>query len=403
MDNPRVRPLEAFPIQIEGELLIALRDPTQLVEQTLIIPEDLFFVVQRLNGRNTVLDIQADYMRAKGDMLYRERIEEIIRGLDENFLLNNERFQAYQQKLIDDFRQSEIRQAAHAGKSYDQDREKLKATFDSFLTGNEFQTGLGQNQPPLKGLVAPHIDLQAGRDCFARAYNAVAAEEEADVYIIFGTCHAGSELFSLTRKHYETPFGIVKTCQECVDGITSSLSYDPFKDEFFHKGEHSIEFQVLWLQFVLKKPFKIVPILCGGYSLSPEALHSPMEHPEVSEMVGAVGKVLDQVDHKVVMIAGADLAHLGPRYGDSRAVGEADMNSIEREDARLQECIDKVDAEGFYQIVMADGNRRRICGLSSIYTLLSVLKKGEGRRLAYDIWQDTSSGSAVSFVSAEIR
>jgi hypothetical protein len=50
------------------------------------------------------------------------------------------------------------------------------------------------------------------------------------------------------------------------------------------------------------------------------------------------------------------------------------------------------DAEGFWAAVMADGNRRRVCGLSAIYTVLRVLAPVEGRVVDYAQGEDPAGG-----------
>ncbi len=71
--------------------------------------------------------------------------------------------------------------------------------------------------------------------------------------MILGTSHygAGPELFSATRKNYATPFGAVETDGAFVDRLAARYSGDLFADEMLHRGEHSIEFQALFLAYAL--------------------------------------------------------------------------------------------------------------------------------------------------------
>ncbi|MDH7501035.1 MAG: hypothetical protein QHH30_11710, partial [candidate division NC10 bacterium] len=77
MENPKLRNIEAFPAQISGRRMICLRDPLLFAEQALVVPEPTFFVISLFDGSHSLLDIQAEYMRRYGDLLFRERIEEI--------------------------------------------------------------------------------------------------------------------------------------------------------------------------------------------------------------------------------------------------------------------------------------------------------------------------------------
>jgi hypothetical protein len=58
------------------------------------------------------------------------------------------------------------------------------------------------------------------------------------------------------------------------------------------------------------------------------------------------------------------------------------------------------DAGGFFASVASDGDARRICGLSPIYTLLRLLPQQPGRLLRYSQWPDPEGAvtfCAVSF------
>ena len=84
-------------------------------------------------------------------------------------------------------------------------------------------------------------------------------------------------------------------------------------------------------------------------------------------------------------IAGADLAHVGPRFGDPELLSPAAMARIEAEDRAMLGAVEAGDATAFFESVAADGDRRRICGLSPIYSLLRVLggRRGELRRYGH--------------------
>jgi hypothetical protein len=55
------------------------------------------------------------------------------------------------------------------------------------------------------------------------------------------------------------------------------------------------------------------------------------------------------------------------------------------------------DAEGFFRLVARDGDRRRICGLPPIYTMMQVLPQSLGRLLHYGQWPDPQG--TVTFAS----
>ena len=65
---------------------------------------------------------------------------------------------------------------------------------------------------PCAACLSPHIDLHRGGPTFAWAYKRVVEETDADLFVIFGTAHNPMRnLFSVTRKHFDTPLGTVET------------------------------------------------------------------------------------------------------------------------------------------------------------------------------------------------
>jgi hypothetical protein len=87
-------------------------------------------------------------------------------------------------------------------------------------------------------------------------------------------------------------------------------------------------------------------------------------------------------------VAGADLAHVGPRFGDAARVSPAELRRIEREDRAMLEPVARGDAQGFFASIAADGDRRRICGFSPIYALLRCLPGVPGVVRHYGQWPD---------------
>ena len=67
--NPRLRPVEVFPVRVEGKEMFCLRDPQSMAEQPIFLNRMLMFLVSRMDGTNSLRDIQADYCRATGEIL----------------------------------------------------------------------------------------------------------------------------------------------------------------------------------------------------------------------------------------------------------------------------------------------------------------------------------------------
>ena len=101
-----------------------------------------------------------------------------------------------------------------------------------------------------------------------------------------------------------------------------------------------------------------------------------------------------------MLIAGADLGDVGPRFGDDRPLDARGLALLEdcgtrsRSDLALGR-----DAPGFFRQVASDLGTRRVCGLGPIYTMLRVLPAARGEQLFYDQCVDPEEGSVVSHTS----
>ncbi|MEJ7731019.1 MAG: MEMO1 family protein [Polyangiaceae bacterium] len=103
---------------------------------------------------------------------------------------------------------------------------------------------------------------------------------------------------------------------------------------------------------------------------------------------------------RALVIAGADLAHIGPRFGDARPLDEAQRRALAERDHESVQRATGGDARAFFSHVVQDLDTRRVCGVGPIYTLLRTLPAGaSGRRLGYSQCVDPKEGSVVSHAS----
>lgn len=408
LDYPKIRNIEAFPVEYNGQRLICLRDPTHFSEQTLFIHPSILFLLSLFDGTHSVPDIQAAYTRQFGEILLSEHLRTLILQLDDSLMLESERFVQARQRVEDEFKHAMVRPAAHAGTAYEADPARLRAQLDACFTAPK-GPGLPAVTPPdgpIKGLIAPHIDFHRGGHCYAWAYQELAASLEADLFIIFGIGHAGSAgLFTMTSKDFVTPLGTMPTDHEFVAAVQQACPFDVFEDEFIHKHEHSIEFQVVFLQYLLNgRPGPmIVPILCGSFHAMVAAGLPPSQHPHFAGFVQALDQAIASSGKRVCLIAGVDLAHIGIRFGDRQPLTPEWLERVQTSDLQMLQHVERLDAEAFFQDICADQDRRRICGYPAIYTLLTVAGARAGRLIQYDQAVDPATQQAVTFASMVLR
>ena len=111
-------------------------------------------------------------------------------------------------------------------------------------------------------------------------------------------------------------------------------------------------------------------------------------------------ETIDEHSGSVLIIAGVDMAHVGPKFGDPDPVDSNTISWIEQRDILTLSYAENIDAEGFYKSVEEEKDKRKICGLSSIYSLLNVIDADRGKVLSYDKAHEPDTGSVVTFASA---
>jgi AmmeMemoRadiSam system protein B len=412
MDRPRLRPLEGFPIDRKGQKLLGLRDPSGLTDAVATLPPAAVAVVQLCDGDSTRDEICAEFERRYGSPLPRETLDRLLDQLDQAYLLDSERFRLHSADIFGAFARSPTRPAHLAGKSYPADGALLAAELDRFFDGPRGPgRPEGASRPLPRALVAPHIDFARGGPAYAWAYKALAeAATLPELVVVFGTDHNGAEQpFTLTRKHYETPLGLCHTDVNMVDQLVERLDQRLgdsaanalFHDEHHHRGEHSLEFQMVWLRHVWKErmaQIKVLPILCGSLHDFVESGRAPRSDRRVDVFLSTLAEVVGA--RPTLWIAGADLAHVGPRFGDDQPLDAGDRGSLERRDQQTLDACARGDAGAWFDEIQKERDRRRVCGLPPIFAMLECARPGAGSLAAYaQCPADEEGGSLVSIAS----
>ena len=409
--KPKLRPVEVFPVQQDGKTVVCLKDPLNFAEPLGISPLG-YFILSQFDGRNSYVDIQAAYAKQFGSLLTSDELDSFVAMLDQRYYLQSERFRNHRAMVISEFRRLPTRPPAHVGGVYKPDRADLIRQLDGYFAA---PAGPGALEPQInrstpKAVVAPHIDFHRGGPAYAWAYKSLAEGEGADLYILLGTSHCGGQTpYILTLKDFETPLGLVETDKIIVNRLQAAVDEDCFADEYLHRGEHSLEFQVLFLKYMAQKraaltgqpekPFKIVPILVSSFHAAVVSRAAPEKNSTVGKFLTALRRLAERETRSVCFVAGVDLAHVGRQFGDSDPVTEEFLKWVEDEDRELIDRLAQLDAPGFFHAIAKDQDRRRICGFSPLYSLIHLLDGARGKPLKYSQAFTPETGSAVTFSS----
>jgi AmmeMemoRadiSam system protein B len=409
MENPKIRPLEAFPVEQQGQTLVGLRDPAGYASQPILLGMGAYYLITMFDGQTSLRDIQAAFTRRfNGEIIPLEKIEELVKVLDQGFFLESPAFAERLKQVRNEFLAAPDRPAALAGLCYESDPAKLRLELAAFFDPPEGpgRTPADKRDAPLSGLISPHIDPRRGAAAYAHAYHELMSHELPELIVILGTSHygAGPELFSATRKNYATPFGPVMTDVDFIDRLAARYSGgNLFADELLHRNEHSIEFQILFLAWALgTRGYKVVPILVSSFYEMVQRGEMPGRNDRVASFINALRAELEADQRRALILAGVDFAHVGKKFGDSFTADQDVAARVQNEDLALIEFIKHGDPDGFFADIVKDRDARRICGLAPMYTQLELLRGKSARLLKYGIAMEPQTESAVSFASLAI-
>lgn len=366
------------------------------ISEPSFIPEDLLPIVGRCTGEWTLGEIREQAAPQYGGELPAEFVQQVVDQLEDRALLLGGRFETAIAERAAQFIAEPRRAASHAGSAgYPADAAALRAALRRLVSTDCLAT---EAAAPVRGLVAPHIDLARGERGYAAAYGHLLTAEPADLYVIFGTGHAGpSAPVTGLSLDWQTPLGIAATDRAFVEHVHRAIGPPSPGDLLIHRAEHSIEFQVLLLQHVHEAlgiaPPRVAGFLCGAL---PSATGDPLTEDYCRDIVQSFRAAEAGFAGTVRYIAGADLAHIGPFFGDPAPVDDARLAQLETtERARLAQLTNGSPGP-FHASVDGNGNPDRVCSAPAI-TLTAELAGGVGELLHYGQARAADDSQTVSF------
>ena len=224
---------------------------------------------------------------------------------------------------------------------------------------------------------------------------------EASPFVIVATSHYSGHRFTLTRKHFQTPLGTVPTDQAFVDHLVAHYGGGLFDDEFgAHRLEHSIELEVVFLQYLYeKRDIRIVPLLVGSFGDCVRSGQSPNSRADIRRMADALRAVERELDEPVCYVISGDLAHIGSFFGDKGAIRDDQLEYSRRQDRAILDAAVSAKPEAYFSLIAEENDERRICGLPPTWLTLAVTGVSSGKMLHYDQYVHPQRSQSVSFAS----
>ncbi len=402
-DKPCFRKnLDIVPVEHEGNPSYAIRDPLGLAMEPIVVPGEILFIISRMDGNACIMDIQIEFTKKFGELIMYDQVCEIVKGLDERGFLDSPRFRKRIREIEDAYRNAPSREAVHADLAYPGKKAELKALLDEIVPLAKDEIAVKDEIAPPRGLVAPHIDIERGRSIYGLAYSSLAGTRPPKRIVVFGTGHfATGNTYIVTHKDFTTLLGTAPLDKEFCDRLSEACPFDLRKGELAHRSEHSIELQILFLQHVYGAAGMppIVPVLCTSMERPMGKDSSPAADKEVKDFLDALLSADRALEGETLLVAGADMCHVGAKFGSTEPLSQAQLDRVMDEDTRALKAGAADGADAFFHAVSRIDNRNNICGVASIYTVLKFLEGVEARFLGYDMAVDEKDDSAVGFAA----
>ena len=241
------------------------------------------------------------------------------------------------------------RQPAVAGQFYPADKNELS----NMLKGLFAKAVARKQMAGVVAVICPHAGYVYSGQVAASSFNQIDPDRNYENIFILGPSHYvgfdGASVYD--EGDFITPLGTVTVNRELGRELTKK--HRVFSDRVdAHRLEHSIEVQLPFLQFVMRKPFRILPIVIGASTL---------------EACKEIGDALrPYFNSKNLFVISTDFSHY-PSYNDAEIVDKSTCdavlsNSVEN----FIRAIGENEKRGVQNLVTS------MCGWPCVLTLLSI-------------------------------
>jgi len=247
----------------------------------------------------------------------------------------------------------EVREPVVAGTFYESDPQKLKKRIEWCFLHPLGPNSLPESPPgDMRTLIAaqvPHAGYIYSGPAAAHVYYALHQDGKPETFIILGPNHTGlgMPVSVYTKGAWRTPLGTIRIDEEVASRLVKK---DPLEeDHLAHSGEHSIEVQLPFLQFIFGNDFLLVPIAMMDQS-----------YETAKSVAEAIIDVLENIKRDVVILASSDMTHYEPH---ETAVSK---------DTKALEYIEELQIEEFYNYIMK--SRLSMCGYGPVMVAMHIAK-----------------------------
>jgi MEMO1 family protein len=349
-----------------------------------------------LDGERNLVEIHRESARAAAGAPSLETLARWVQRLDAGLLLDTPRFR----QIVE----SPLRPARHGGGCYHADPTELRRQLEGYFTqpGGPGLPRPGRPDGALHVALLPHIDYRWGGVSYAWGLKEIVERTDAALFVVIATSHYSHHRFTLTRKHFDTPLGVLPTDGDFIDRVVRHYGDGLFDDEWLaHFPEHSIELEAVFLRYLYegRRDVRIVPLVVGAFDECVRTGQAPARHHDIARMIAALRRAAAETREPICWLISGDLAHIGPKFNRDEPLTTALLRRSFERDHELIRHAATGDADGYFQFIAGERDERNICGFPPTLLLLETMRPSAGRLVHYDRHVDPHGHSSVSWAS----
>lgn len=423
--KPRLRAVRGFPAQIENRQALGLADARQISDRVVFLPPAAQLILPHMTGERGIDDI----VGAVGQGLTREILEGLVAQLDEAGLLYGPVFDGMLARMKQEFDSSPVLPPAASAAFVDAllaqelgenatDEQKaaagpakLKEFLDKWIA-----EALGKASDPTfdtlpKALIAPHLDYPRGWFNYASSWGRMRVADRPDRVVILGTNHFGEGTGVVgCDKGYQTILGVCEPDQQLIAKLRASLGEALFANRFDHEREHSIELHIPWIQHCLgPDDAGRFPTVFGALVHDPSVNNGESYDGKgvaLMPFVEAMRSALSSLPGKTLVVASADLSHVGPMFGDQiqglggeEGEAAAFRDKVFQHDREMIELIRQNKPDELIAAMAWQQNPTRWCSTGNLSAALLITQPADVRVLHYVAAMDEQGMGMVSSIA----
>ena len=431
-NRPHLRPVRGFPTQMGDQQMLGLADARQISDRMVVAPMAAQSILPLLNGERSITEIVTQVGRG----LTAELLQQFVAQLDDAGLLHGPKFDALLADMRREFDSTATLPPAATGalatglvsqklgreatqaESDEQGAAALREVMDQWIA-KSLEGEASQRFDTLpKAVMAPHIDYPRGWMNYGTVWGRLrgfTGMDRPDRVVILGTNHFGMGTgVTACDKGFQTPLGTCQTDTRLLEAIKSRLgpgdSQKLLANRYDHEREHSVELQVAWIQHCLgtDAAAEYCPIL--GILIHDPSVNNGESYDgsglALRPFVEALRAAIEEVGGKTLIVASADLSHVGPMFGDKEALaGEGAeaaqaRNRVVQHDQEMLQHVAGARADDLIAAMAWQQNPTRWCSVGNIAAALMTVRPERVQVLRYMAAMDPQGMGMVSSAGA---